>query len=450
MNNVNYPRDVNDINDLIETLHSFTKFIQSSNGRPNKSDLFSTIDGCLSQIEELEFASNSEKLKFIKEQLNLLDTNKFSNRYSTEFTVLCSIFHSISFHAYRYLRSSGIITLPHPNTLHNLCLVHNSNPSIELTDKNFLSFAKRKFNLLNKNDLTVSLMIDEIHIKPYLDYTGGGILGHAYYSQDMASSAHVFMIQSLCSSFREVIFILPVRTIKSETLFYHIKKVTVGLQEIGFNVICVISDNNAINRKAMSLFSNPPNLSIVYPHPSDNRKPLFYLFDTVHILKCIRNNWINQKDTEQTIKYPEIESNEDTVNLVSASFGCLKKVYDIENKSANVIKFAHTLSMKTLSPTNFERQCVKFVLNVFNEHVVEGLLAIGRLHSIEHCDSTADFIKFISKWWRIVNVKTMFKDIRFADNLQMPLAPHQENFKFLEKFLDWLDVWKQKIFKKTN
>ena len=34
--------------------------------------------------------------------------------------------------------------------------------------------------------------------------------------------------------------------------------------------------------------------SIVYPHPSDNARPLFLILDSVHILKCIRTNWLNQ------------------------------------------------------------------------------------------------------------------------------------------------------------
>lgn len=46
----------------------------------------------------------------------------------------------------------------------------------------------------------------------------------------------------------------------------------------------------------MSLFTESPHLSIVYPHPADKSRPLFYVVDPVHILKCIRNNWINQKN----------------------------------------------------------------------------------------------------------------------------------------------------------
>ena len=52
----------------------------------------------------------------------------------------------------------------------------------------------------------------------------------------------------------------------------------------------------------MSLFSSPPKKSIVYPNPSDNSRPLFFILGSVHILKCIRNNWQNQK-TDNSVSY---------------------------------------------------------------------------------------------------------------------------------------------------
>ncbi|KAH9383163.1 hypothetical protein HPB48_023989 [Haemaphysalis longicornis] len=39
------------------------------------------------------------------------------------------------------------------------------------------------------------------------------------------------------------------------------------LEDIGIRVVAVVSDNNSINRKAMSFFADPPKLSIVYRHP---------------------------------------------------------------------------------------------------------------------------------------------------------------------------------------
>ena len=146
-------------------------------------------------------------------------------------------------------------------------------------------------------------MIDEIHIKPYFDYKGGNIVGSAFDGIEAATSAFVFMVNSLTSKFKDVVPILPAKSMKSESLFNFIKKVITGLHEIGFNVICVLTDNNAINRKAMSYFSSPLKLSIVYPHPAERSKPLFFIFDSVHLLKCIRNNCLGQRDANKSMKF---------------------------------------------------------------------------------------------------------------------------------------------------
>ena len=81
----------------------------------------------------------------------------------------------------------------------------------------------------------------------------------------------------------------------AESLFNITKRLIIGLEQIGFKVICVITDNNSINRKAMSYFHSPPKSSTVYRHPAHDSRPLFFMFDSVYLLKCIRNNWINTK-----------------------------------------------------------------------------------------------------------------------------------------------------------
>ena len=167
-------------------------------------------------------------------------------------------------------------------------------PFQEQHDSTFLFYAKLKFKVLLPCDKTVSLLVDEIHLKPYFDYKGGNIAGAAYNSEQPANLAFVFMITSLFSSLKDVVYIIPSTKMKSEVLYRLILKTITGLETIGFRVISVITDNNAINGRAMSPFSSPPQKSIVYPHPSDSSRPLFLILDSVHILKCIRTNWLNQ------------------------------------------------------------------------------------------------------------------------------------------------------------
>lgn len=440
LGNVNFPLQISNVNVLTNTIADLNSFIDVSNENGVEGHL-QFIQSYLMDLTKLLDEDKKNKLIFICEQISLLNAQKNHYRYSPDFIIFCSILFSISPHAYRFIRSSECLILPHPNTLHKICSDYKINPAMEQREDNFLLYIKQKFKLLSQSDTTISVMIDEIHLKPYLDYTGGNILGAAYNSKNAASSAQVFMIQSLLSSYKDVVHILPVKTIDAEGLHTYINKVVTGLQSLGFKVVCVVTDNNAVNRKAMSFFASPPKLSIVYKHPCDISKPLFYVLDSVHILKCVRNNWINKKDGDQTIVYPMFETFLEAKQLPMAKFSSVKKLHEIE--STQIVKYAHKLNLKSLCPNNLERQNVKLVLNVFNEMTVQGLLALGQDKGIDCFQSTADFIALICKWWNIVNVSSPYRDIRFRDVLQKPLSnPSDENFKFLENFLCWLDLWK--------
>ena len=67
-----------------------------------------------------------------------------------------------------------------------------------------------------------------------------------------------------------MLFTLPACKIEAQALFEFIKKTVKSLEKVGFQVISVITDNNAINRKAMALFTSPPELHVAYPHLCDH------------------------------------------------------------------------------------------------------------------------------------------------------------------------------------
>jgi hypothetical protein len=435
LNNVSYPKTVNNINDL-ETILKDLKTLKTE----KKTLLQCIIDNLKNVVTEDDEIKKT--LNFMSQQLELISCSYEKIRYSCDVSVFACILFSISSHAYNFLRSSGYIKLPHPRTVRKMCSNYSTSPAIEQSTDNFLSFIRKKFQYLNTSDHVVTLMVDEVYLKPFFDYKGGNILGVANDIDQAATTAHVFMIQSLLSDFKEVVHILPVKSITAQQLYIFIEKCVVTLQSIGFRVICVVTDNNCINRKAMSYFCTPPQLKIVYCHPSDKSMPLFYVIDPVHIFKCIRNNWVNQKDDSQTLVYPAIEDefSERPIQLQPASFSALKQLHSVEGKE--LVKYSHGLNLKSLYPNNLEKQNVKLVMNVFNEFVIEGLLSVGEKHSINNYKTTAEFIKIICDWWKVVNVKTKYKGIRTRDNLQEPITDESKtNYMYLKKVLFWLDNW---------
>ena len=285
--------------------------------------------------------------------------------------------------------------------------------------------------------------MDEIHINPYLDYKGGNVVGASVNdNESLATSAYTFMITSICSDFKEVVHIAPLSKINHVLLFNFVKTIITRLEAIGYKVFCVLSDNNAINGKAMSNFSPKNELNIVFPHPVDANRPLFFLFDSVHILKCIFNAWLNSKP-DQTFTFPDFCTGEKKV----ACFASLKKMHDVEYNM--LLKFGFSLNLKALYPSSMERQNVKLALKIFNPFVIEGLQHFNK--DIPNAQGTADFLKIILKWWHIINVKTPLKGKRLRDIFQEPIVKskivNNQQIDFLKQMLIWLDNWKSDNFK---
>ena len=77
-----------------------------------------------------------------------------------------------------------------------------------------------------------------------------------------------------------------------------IKQVIANVTEAGYKIVSIISDNNVINRKSFILLRGSETLKPFIINPLNNEK-IFLLFDTVHLLKCIRNNWLNLKGDQK-------------------------------------------------------------------------------------------------------------------------------------------------------
>ncbi|KAH9367495.1 hypothetical protein HPB48_021403 [Haemaphysalis longicornis] len=263
------------------------------------------------------------------------------------------------------------------------------------------------------------------------------------------------MVHSLMNKFKEVVHIVPVHKPNSEFLHKLLREVICGLEKIGFKVICVVTDNNEINRKAMLPFkptvvpaipaSSPksPENDFVFPHPCDAQRPLFFLIDPVHILKCVRNNWL--KTNDQCFWFPAFKPDETGQRqMLYAYFKTIKAAYELE--CDQLLRYGYTVSRKAVSPSDIEKQNVQLALQVFSESGPNALRAIGAKHQLKHYEETASFMETIVKWWKIANVKTPFKGARFRDDFKKPVFPSERDPKlsFVYDFLDWLEYWKEK------
>ena len=127
------------------------------------------------------------------------------------------------------------------------------------------------------------------------------------------------MTSSVLSKNKDVAAIVPAKNLNAASLEKMTWDVLNLLHKTWFVVLGVISDNNSVNRNAFtSMCGGVLKTHILNPYCAN--EPLFFLFDTVHLFKCVRNNWLNQQDSEKTFIFPQFPHDADSSVVVDVSF----------------------------------------------------------------------------------------------------------------------------------
>ena len=307
-------------------------------------------------------------VRHVVQQLDLLQQCK--TKYCGDYLHWAFQVFSLSPSAYGFLRDSTLM-LPHPVYLRKLSSCFTVEPGTECNAH--LTYLTKKCQLLEPHERYVTMLLDEIYVQPKVSYKGGTVKGFAA-NCDMtqATTVQAFMICSILSHRKDIAALVPVKNLTAP----YLKDITMHIirmvEKAGFRIVCLISDNNRVNGNMFRLLCGGL-LQPCIDHPCDNSRKLFFLFDTVHLFKCIRNNWINQKDSDQTLTFPDMLD----ANLIhKAKFSVLKQLH--ENEKNNHVKLAPSLSYKALNPSNTERQSVPLMLCIFNEKVVAALKLVSQ------------------------------------------------------------------------
>ncbi|XP_023225604.1 uncharacterized protein LOC111626460 [Centruroides sculpturatus] len=383
--------------------------------------------------------SLSMKLSFICEQINLL-TMKVPKYSSETLMFSCKFFFTYPA-AYRLIRNISILILPHPVYLKKMVMDLGHYQSG--ISNSHITYLHKKSKILNKEECIVNVLLDEIYVKPKLLYKSGRIEGMSKNIENTkATTMQLFMISSVFSKNKDVVALFPVKNLTGIKLHEMTCSVLKLLKKFGYKVITIISDNNRINRVMFEKFCNgllTTNIQNPYS-PSDK---IFLLFDSVHLLKCIRNNWLNQHDNRQTFVFPTLQNsvlfdyNNSLPDICFDNLQCLKTIHFQEKSST--VKLAPKLSKKVLYPSKLERQNVALVCSIFDE---KNIAALRIKHQIQNSKETSYFLDIISKWWKIVNVKHPHKGKILKDKFSEPITDTSD-FKviFLRNMFKWLQVW---------
>ena len=182
----------------------------------------------------------------------------------------------------------------------------------------------------------------------------------------------------------------PLGSSSAQQLFPTIKFVINDIKQCNLSVQVISTDAYPLNVNLFKLFSPDHSLQPVVPHPLDSTSNLFLIFDFVHILKSIRNNWLNLKNHDKIFKYPNFD---DFQQVDTASFEDIRLLYREEQYKC--AKLAPRLISKACWPTSFERQNVNLALRIFCESTSSAIRIQNLSRRQIFQTHTSDFIELL-------------------------------------------------------
>ena len=128
----------------------------------------------------------------------------------------------------------------------------------------------------------------QVYTAQRVEYSGGVFVGNE--NDEPTRTLLSFFISSIFGSYEDLICFIPVTNLNSDKLMDHFSNVGKALHSIGFQILPVVTDGLRTNGRFFKDLSGG-NIGIPIPNPFREDEPLFLLFDTVHLMKTIYNNF---------------------------------------------------------------------------------------------------------------------------------------------------------------
>ena len=337
--------------------------------------------------------ASTKKLEFICSQLKAHTTTRQHQGKKYDVYLISEAVNLFlrSRNAYRALRT--ILILPCENTVRSFFGKFGTAGS----EQECIQVVSDVFSSLdNEWDKHVFISADEIYVTPTIRLRANHVLGYAQNRDTPVAAKTVLalMINFLRGKPAFVARLSPVRDLESKYLYDELLRLLGVIHSAGGHVFGVVTDNLSVNQKTFKLFhesyKSTSICSVEHPIPNSQFSSFFTLYDTTHLMKNIRNNWITEKTKTLEFFHPY------TNKKIIAKWSDIVEIYKKQEK--NIVK-THTLDYATLYPNNFEKQKVQLVANVFNEKTVACLKTNGRT-------DTALFVELVTRMWKMLNIKS--------------------------------------------
>ena len=323
-----------------QTFHkglSCTIFNQQMNVK--KCKYWSTLDAIISQLRS---KSDEHKHSILLEHLSVMGKKTVGKPVYTP-EMICRAFEYFCTSRALYNRLRNDYHLPSVRTLTRI--------TSKVSHIDEVNFLKSVFDRLEDSQRRCAILIDEVYIKAALTYHGGALFGKAVdCPEKLATSVLCIMIKCLYGGPEYVSKALPVSNLTHQFIIDQVAPLINAVETENGKVIAILSDGHSTNRKCFKKLSSPSKSWL------KNDSETFLLYDYVHAVKCIRNNWLTEKTGQIQFEWQG--------KCYVAQWEHLKYLQKVE--STSIIKISK-LNEVSVSPKPIERQKVSTCLNVFNE-----------------------------------------------------------------------------------
>ena len=336
-----------------------------------------------SKVEEairfLDTTPIEQKKKVIKEQLDVMGPSKVGTKVYNEDTILRVFeYSSISRSCYERFRTD--YKLLSVKTLTKL-----TSKVSKLDDGKFLSHV---FSTLALEQQKCIILVDEVYVKPSLRYHGGEVFGQVLNNPKLlANTVLAIMVKCLFGGPTFLLKMIPVAKLNSEFLYEQVTGVMDVIDLSGGKVVSVITDNNRTNQAFFKKFKT------VKDKPWLTVDGLFLLFDYVHLLRSVRNNWLTEACQELNFECDG--------EILLAKWSDLIELYNLEKE--NLVSIS-SLTEVAVYPKPIERQKVSICLKVFCDKTVVAFKTNSSIDQ-DNVHGTVTFLEKILSFWKIVSNK---------------------------------------------
>ena len=359
-------------------------------------------------------------IQVIKELLNICYISPRGRpKYTANILKFALLLRYTSNSAYQLLNK--YIPLPSQSLLRSL-----KSPSID---------SCKALSTLRDNDLIgndIVLLLDEMYLQPQVNFDRKTLIG-CDQDLDLFKSILSFMVISLTKSIPFIISAIPIVKISGDIVHSSIDKCISLLTKEQFNPRAIIADNHPTNISAYKRLRRLHGIRdsdyVIY-NPYDSEKTIYLQFDTVHLLKNIRNNLLAVK----CFDLPEFKFSSPSISITISSglvsWSSFHKIHEDLQLSAH-LRAAPKINYPVLHPGN-RKQSVPLALAIFEETTA----CAFRLYLPED-KTTPSFLDLIHTWWLVVNSKEPYHpDIRENALIFGDCKP-----EFLRVMNSWLTKW---------